>query len=109
MKKLFITILNQFKHFFLNPFWSSKATLPLMIISVILNGLIWYLYLKRYNALVGVVPIGYSSAVIILNIFLANITYRKEVLASIVLLGVGLSVQLIYLIFLRFFSMSQAF
>lgn len=109
MKKLFATISNQIKHFFLNPFWFSKATLPLIILAVILNGLIWYLYLRHYKSLIGIVPIGYSSAVIVLNIFLANITFRKEVLASIVLLGIGLSVQLIYLIFLKFFAMSQAF
>ena len=74
-----------------------------------MNGLIWYLYLKNYKDLIGAVPIGYSSAVILLNIFLANITYKKEFLVSSILISMGLFVQIIYLIFLKFFAMSQAF
>lgn len=109
MKKFFQTIWLQIKYFFVNPFWVQKMVILLVTITLVLNGSIWYLYLKKYTGLIGFVPISYSSAVLLLNIFLAAIIYRKETLVSFVLLGTGLTIQIIYLIFLRFLAMSQVF
>ena len=109
MIKLLKSIFKQIKYFIVNPLWISKVGLPLILVSLSLNGLIWYMYIKGYKDLIGLVPISYSLAALILNIFLANILYRKEILISIILLSSGLLIQIIYLIFLKFFAMSQAF
>jgi hypothetical protein len=109
MKKLFKTIWAQIKYFIVNPFWVNKFSILLIGLNFVLNGLIWYLYLKNYQSMIGFVPIAYSSAVILLNIFLAAIIYRKEISASFILLGAGMMIQLIYLVFLKFFAMGQSF
>lgn len=80
-----------------------------MGLTIALNGLIWYSYLKFYHDLIGFVPIAYSTAVFVLNVFLAVPVYKRESLASYILLTAGLFIQIIYLVFLRFFALSQAF
>lgn len=109
MKKILQYIIQQIKAFIINPFWLNGGAILLIILTLAVNALVWYLWIKKYQDLIGVVPISYSSAVIVLNIFLGNLTYRKETLVTFILLGTGLIIQIIYLIFLRFFAMSQAF
>gem|GEM_PF-911383 len=109
MKKNLMYLWQKIKEFFINPYWANWTVILLIFLSVLLNGLLWYIWWKKYQDLVGVVPISYSSAVLILNVFLSNLSYRKEALVNFVLLGTGLLVQIIYLIFLRFFAMSQTF
>ncbi len=107
--KMFQSIWRQIKYFFVNPFWLSGAVLILMVFAILINAAIWYLYIKNYRDLIGIVQIGYSSAVLILNILLGNIVFRKEKLISIILLSAGLIIQILFIIFLRFFAMTQAF
>lgn len=80
----------------------------MIIITAILNGLIWFLYIKNYQDLIGITQISYALAVMILNIYLANIVYRRVALASMVLLSTGLIVQIIFLVFLKLFALSQS-
>lgn len=107
--KIFKYVWQKIKEFILNPFWLNWASILLIVLTLALNGLIWYFWAKYYQDLIGIVPISYSSAVLFLNIFLGNLTYRKETLVTFILLGTGLIIQIVYLIFLRFFAMSQTF
>lgn len=109
MKKFFSKIWAQVKYFIVNPFWVNKINIILIILTIIANAFVWYLYLKKYHFLIGMVPISYSSAVLMLNVFLASIIYRKELAASYILLGIGMFIQVVYLVFLKFFAMGQAF
>ncbi len=109
MKKIIIYFLTQTKRFFVNPYWIDWRILIFMIPTFILNALVWYLWARYYQDLIGVVPIGYAAAVALLNIFLGGLSYRKEILVTFVLLGTGLLIQTIYIIFLKFFAMTQAF
>jgi len=109
MKIFFKTIWAQVKYFIVNPFWVNKFNIILIILTAIANVFIWYLYLRKYGNLIGILPISYSSAVVVLNVFLAAIIYRKELAASYILLGTGIFIQVVYIVFLKFFAMSQAF
>lgn len=109
MKNFFKKIWAQVKYFVVNPFWGNKYSILIIILTLALNGLVWYFYIRKYSVIIGVVPISYSSAVVILNIFLAGVIYRKEIAASYILLGTGIFIQIIYLVFLKFFAMGQAF
>jgi hypothetical protein len=109
MKNFFKTIWPQIKYFIVNPFWINKFNIILITLTIVANFFIWYLYLKKYGNLIGIVPISYSTAVVMLNIFLSAIIYRKELAASFILLGTGIFIQVVYLVFLKFFSMGQSF
>jgi hypothetical protein len=109
MKKIPEYLWSQFKYFLINPFWQAKVVWFLICPAVLINGFIWYLYIKFYKDLIGVVPISYSLAVVVLNVFLANIIYRKQTLVSLSLLSSGILIQIIFLIFLKLFAISQAF
>ncbi len=78
-------------------------------VSLLTNSAIWFLYIKFYRELIGIIPISYALAVLILNIFLSNIIYRKQTLICFILLGGSALVQILFIIFLRLFAMSQAF
>lgn len=109
MKSFFKFIFDRIRNFFVNPFWKSLPSILVLIFTLALNGLIWYLYLKQYRSIIGYEPIAFSSAVVLLNLFLAAIVYKREALASYILLSTGLTVQIIFVVFLRFLAMSQAF
>lgn len=109
MKIFFKFIFDRIRNFFVNPFWMSLASLLIVFLTLLLNGLVWYLYIKQYRNIIGYEPISFSSAVFLLNLFLAAIVYKRETLASYILLSTGLTVQIIFIVFLRFLAMSQAF
>jgi len=109
MKKFLNYFWQQIKFFLINPFWLSLWSIGLILIILLLNGWVWFLWIKKYQDLIGLMPISYAAAVGALNIFLANLAYRKESLVSFILLGAAILIQIIYLIFLKFFAMSQAF
>lgn len=109
MKTLLKFISDRIRNFFINPFWKSIASLSIVFISSILNGLIWFLYIKYYRSLIGYEPIAFSSTVVLLNLFLATVVYKRESLASYILLSTALTVQIIFIVFLRFLSVTQAF
>ena len=59
--------------------------LIILVPSILLNIIIWYLYLSYYKNIVSNTSV-YSSSVLILNIFLADIVYPKKNLVSFVLI-----------------------
>lgn len=70
-----------------------------IIISLLIDALVWYLYLTKYNQILHLTPIGYASGVLILNIFLAAVIYPKQQMISYILLGTSLLIQ-VYILFL---------
>jgi len=80
-----------------------------LIVTFLLNGLIWYLYLKFYKTLIGYEPIIFSSAVLILNLCLSAVVYKREAIASYILLSTAFTVQIIFIVFLKFLASTQAF
>lgn len=101
MKKIIKFILPQLKYFFLNPFWTSWIIIVILIISLVLNGLIWYLYLGKYHEVINLTPIGYSSGVLMLNLFLAAIIYPKQRMISFIFLGTNILIQLFTLFLIK--------
>jgi len=106
MKKTFSYLFSQFKYFIINPFWKEIPILILIFVPFILNGLIWFLFLTRYREILDFSPIIYSSAVLILNLILANMIYRKKSFFAYVFLCVGLLIQLFFLFFLQMSSLT---
>lgn len=102
MKKILSYILAQLKYFFLNPFWTSWIILVIIVLGLGLNGYIWYFYLVRMQALTGLTPVGYASGVLLLNIFLADISYQRQVILSWILLSTAVLIQIIFIVFLKF-------
>jgi len=109
VKKILSFLWQQSKYFIINPFWTSWICLTIIGLSAILNGLIWYLYLTKFHIIVNLTPIGYSSAVIILNLILANIVFQKQSLISYILLVVALLIQVFMIFFLKIAVFAGAF
>jgi hypothetical protein len=109
MKKILSFLLPQLKYFIINPFWWSYKILIIIIPSIIMNGLIWYLYLSNYKNFVSNTSVIYSSAVLVLNIFLANTIFPKQNLATYILLGTGFLIQIFIIYYLKIAYLSGAF
>lgn len=101
MKKITNYLLNQLKYFFVNQFWTSFPVIIILILSIVLNGIIWFQYIEKYREVINSTPIIYSSAVFILNLFLAAISYPKEKLISWVLISIALLIQVFILFFVK--------
>lgn len=109
MKNILKFINQQFRYTIFNPLWKSSAILIILGLSILTNGLIWYFYLTKFRSTVGPVAIYYSSAVILLNLFLALIIYPKQKLVSFVLIGCILLIQAIIFVFLKISSLTGGF
>ncbi len=109
MKKIFHYLFSQLKFFILNPFWKTWVILVIVTATVILNVLIWYSYVTKFHVLVNLTPIGYSSAVFLLNLILADIVFSKSQLVSFILVGIGLLIQVLIIVFLQMSLFSGAF
>ncbi|OGD56956.1 hypothetical protein A2V71_03140 [Candidatus Berkelbacteria bacterium RBG_13_40_8] len=109
MKKILNFCFKQLKFFIFNPFWKTWVILAILIVTAILNSWIWYSYITKFYILVNPTPIGYSSAVFVLNLILANIIFPKHQLVSYILVGVGLLIQAFILVFLQMSIFSGAF
>jgi len=109
LKKILNYSLHQIKYFIFNPFWTSWISLTVLAITVILNGFIWYEYIAKFHMMINLTPIGYTSAVLILNLFLANISYPKQNLLSFILLGTALLIQIFFIFFLKITFLAGAY
>ena len=97
MSKIKDNIKLQIRYFFINEFWKNIPILAIVVLLLILNWTAWYLYMTKYREVVGITPVLYSSAVLLLNLFLAVITYRKQVVVSYVFLGSATLIQILFL------------
>jgi hypothetical protein len=109
MKNIIPFISKQLKYFLINPFWKDWIVLIIIIVTLIINILIWYLYLHSYRQFINLTPIAYSSGVFLLNTILAVITYPKEKIVSFILLGTGLLIQTFIIFFLKIAIFSGTF
>ena len=74
-----------------------------IILGLLSNGYIWYFYLVKIHSFAELTPVGYASGVLLLNIFLADISFPKQIMLSWILLSIALLIQIIFLVFLKFF------
>lgn len=103
MKKIYLSFLNILKDFIFNSFWQSKGVLLIIGLSLILNGFLWYIFLSKIK--INFVPFIFASGLIFLNLIIGNFLWEREKLASYFLILVGLFVQILMLIFIRFLMM----
>ncbi len=80
--------------------WLDKLSTIFLAGAIILNILIWILGQKNqfsFNYM------GFASFVIVINLFLALVYSKKEVIVSNFLTGTALILQIFVLIYLRYF------
>ena len=100
MKKILEIILTNIKGFFLNSFWQNLKVIIIVVFSLAINGLLWYIFkLKiRFNP----IPFIFAAGLILLNLVLANYLWHREKISSFILLGTGLFAQILMLLFIRY-------
>ncbi len=103
MKKIFSFLWGTVKNFFLNSFWRTWPILLIIVLSLALNAILWYIYELKIKQ--NPLPFFFASGLIILNLILANFLWNKEKLASVFLLSTGLLVQFLMLMFIRYLTM----
>lgn len=100
MNKIIPYVKAQLKYFFINPFWRQISVVVILIISLLINGSVWFLYLTKMRIFGNITQIGFSSAVLILDLILAGISFPRQQLVSYILISAGLLVQIIFITFL---------
>jgi len=99
--------------------WQNKYAFVIAIATILGFVLIWILWLWKmvnlgqiYSPLFGAQSFGnlssfslpiFSTIILILNFYLAQLSYPKERMASYFLLAAGLLVQILTLILIRFY------
>jgi len=96
---------SKIKYFFTNPFWRSIPVVILLVLAIVLNCLIWFFYSRYGRDMMSVVSVGYSSGVVILNLFLGNLVYDKEEIISLIIVGIAVLIQIAFLVFLKLFAL----
>ncbi len=109
MHKLFSFILGQLKYFFINPFWKKWVILAVLGLSIIINVVIWYSYLRYEKEFINFTPIGYSTGVLLLNLLLAVSIYPKNDLVAYILIGVGFLIQIFIFYYLKIAYLAGVF
>ncbi|MCL5407036.1 MAG: hypothetical protein M1429_00875 [Patescibacteria group bacterium] len=100
MKKIYLILKEIIRDFIFNSFWKSWPALLIIASSLILNGILWYIFLSKIK--VNFIPFIFASGLIFLNLILGNYLWEKEKIASFFLISVGLFVQVLMLVFIRF-------
>ncbi|MGA2667094.1 MAG: hypothetical protein ABSE91_03360 [Patescibacteria group bacterium] len=100
MAKIFSSIQQALKNFFVNPFWRTWSVLVLFFLALVINGILWYIYATRIKQNPN--PIIFASGVIVLNAILANYLWNREKMAGIFLLIIMLTIEIFILAFVRY-------
>ena len=103
MKKIFILIKEILRGFVVNPFWKSLQVIIILGLSLVINGILWYIYQTRIKS--NPIPFIFAAGLIVLNLILANFLWNREKLASILLIYTALFIQILMLIFIRYLTM----
>jgi hypothetical protein len=109
LKRILYILKKQLQFFFLNEFWRNFVNLGLIFLSLVSNAAFWYFGLTKFKNLIEWPIFFYAGGVLLLNIVLAVISYKKFPLASYSLLGCMLIVQFFLLILLRFIVISKSY
>jgi hypothetical protein len=88
------------KDFFINPFWKSWSILIFLILALLANGTLWYIFTTKMKENSN--PFIFASGLIALNLILANYLFSREKLASYFLLIIALVVQIFMLAFVKY-------
>ena len=81
----------------------------IILFSLLTSGAVFYFYFANFKHTVGPIAIYYAGAVLILNLFLAAIVFPRQKFISYILLGAGLLIQIIILVFMKVASMTGGF
>lgn len=100
MMKIFSYILGILKGFVINPFWKSLYVLIIIGLSLVINGLLWYIYLTKIKA--NPLPFFFATGLVILNLILGNFLWNRDKLSSYLLIYSGLFIQILMVIFIRY-------
>ncbi len=103
MKKIYLIFKGVIKDFIFNSFWKSWSVIIIIVLSLTLNGFLWYIFLSKIK--VNFVPFIFASGLIFLNLLLGNFLWEREKIASYFLISVGLFVQVLMLVLIRFLMM----
>ena len=71
-----------------------------LVLSLAACGVLWYIYTSRLRE--NPIPFIYTTALIILNVVLANFLWNRQRLASFLLIYTALFVQILMLLFVRY-------
>ena len=104
MKKVFRLILQVLRGFFINPFWKSLQVIIVIILSLAISGVLWYIYETKIHQ--NSIPFIFASGLVVLNLILGNYLWNREKLAALFLIYTGLFVQVLMLIFIRYLMMT---
>lgn len=102
MKNTLLIIKQIIGDFVFNSFWQAWGVLAIVVVSLALNGVLWYIYETKIKE--NSLPFIFASGLIILNLILANYLWPREKMAGLILLGVGLFTQLLMLILIRYLT-----
>ena len=102
MKKILSILIEILRGFFINPFWKSLPVIVVLVASLAINGLLWYIYQTKIRA--NPIPFIFASGLIILNLILGNFLWNREKLASIFLIYTAFLIQILMLIFIRYLT-----
>lgn len=100
MRKIFEIFKGILRGLVKNPFWQSGQVWLSFGLSLVINGLLWYIYVVKIRQ--NPLPFIFSSGLIFLNLILANFIWNREKIASLFLIHTGLLAQILMLIFIRY-------
>jgi len=104
MKKILSILIETLRGFVINPFWKSWQVIIVLVCSLAINGILWYIYQTKIK--VNPIPFVFATGLIILNLILGNFLWNREKLASIFLIYTGLFIQILMLIFIRYLTIT---
>lgn len=104
MKKIFHIIIAILRGFIVSPFWKHLQVIIVLVLSLVANGILWYIYQTRIR--VNPVPFFFATGLVILNLILGNFLWNREKLASSLLIYTGLFIQILMLIFIKYLTIA---
>jgi len=104
MKNILVILKGILRGFVFNPFWKSPVVLISLVLALATDGVLWYIYTSKLHE--NPIPFIFASVLIILNFVLANFLWNREKLASYFLIYTALFVQILMLLFIRYFFLA---
>jgi len=81
--------------------WLDRISILFFVLALILNIILWIYW--RQNSYYSLKSLYLTSGVLIINLFLALFVARRERLTSMLLAGTAFSVQVLILIYFKYF------
>jgi hypothetical protein len=100
MSNIYSVLKQIIRDFFINHFWKKWQIIVILILTVGLNVFLWYTFETKIKD--NSSPFLFSSGVAVINLILANYLFNREKIASYILITIGLSIQILMLLFVRY-------